>query len=367
MVLQSVEAVLRRLFLGALVRLAGGRREARVPDWRARPYRVLFIRDDGIGDLIVSVEAMRAIAESSPTITLDVLASPQNAPLARTLPFVNEVIVHKRQFLLRAWPLWRRLRRNAYGAVVDGRVASQGVSTQTACILLSTGAPWRIGEGGRRNDEVYTVRIPPKRHAHWSDHIVALAAPFGVGPDSRDWRPRLQVPEADISDAERMWEKGGGGRPRVLVNVSVGHPERSWPAEKFAIVLARIRERLPQATIVLAGMPAEHGMIEDLARPVGGFAAPLTLPQVIAAVSTADLLVSPSTAVTHAASAFQTPTLMLERRDHDRWSPYRTPGRTVFSDDEPRLSTLPAERVIEALDATIEELGPGRGWPTRNR
>ena len=361
-VLSRLEDLWRHAFLTAAVRTFGRKPPGVAPDWRARPHRVLFIRNDGIGDLILSIEVMRAIAESSPTITLDVLASPQNAALARTLPFVNEVIVHKRGFLPRAWPTWRLLRRKGYDAVVDGRVAARGVSTQTTSLLLATGAPWRIGLGGRLNDHVYTIRVRPVRADHWTDYVVALAAPFGVGPDSRDWRPRLQVSESDRAAAERLWADGGSGRPRVLVNVSVGHPERAWQPEKFATLLRRLRARLPRANVVLASMPAEQEMASALAATVGGRAQPLTLAQLIATLSRSDLLISPDTAVTHAASAFRTPTLALQRKGHGRWSPYGTPGRCVFGDDEKWLRHLPADRAVRALDDLIDDLGPPRGW-----
>jgi ADP-heptose:LPS heptosyltransferase len=129
-------AWLSRLFLAVL----GGPKRVPVPDWRARPYRVLFIRDDGIGDLMVTMEVMRAITEVSPTITLDVLASPANAAFARSLPFVNEVIVHRRGFLLSALPTWRLLRRNRYDVVIDGRVAIRNVNKQTTMLMLASGA-----------------------------------------------------------------------------------------------------------------------------------------------------------------------------------------------------------------------------------
>ncbi len=333
-----------------------------LPDWRERPYRVLFIRNDGIGDLIVSMEAMRAIAQSSPTITFDVLASPQNAALARALPFVNEVIVHKRGFLLRALPTWRLLRSRCYDAVVDGRVVLRGLSTQTTMLLLATGARWRIGIGNRRNDDAYSVKILTTDTSHWTAFVVALAGAFGIAPDSRDWRPRFHVSAAERAAAEEMWIAAGRGRPRVLINVSVGHPERSWPGEKFALVLRRLRERLPRATIVLAGMPAERAMADELAAAVDGTAHALSLQEVFAALATADLLISPETAVTHAASAFELPTLALQRKGNGRWSPYRTPGRNVFADDERRLTGLPVDRVVRALDDLISDLGPARGW-----
>lgn len=356
MPLKAIENAARGFLLRGLVGMLGGRRDLPLPDWRARPYRVLFIRDDGIGDFIVSIEIMRAIAEASPTITLDIVASPQNAPIARTLPFVNEVIVHRRGFLLTAIPTWRRLRRNRYDAVVDGRVAVRNVNMQTSCLLLSTRAPWRIGLAGRGNDQVYTVRIPEENLPHWTDQVVALAAPFGVKPDSRDWRPRLPLPAELRADAEATWRSVGPGRPRVLVNLSVGHAERWWPPERYAPVLRRVRERLPDAAIMLVGMPSELATAESLAKPVSGRAVPLSLQQLIAAVATADLLISPDTSVTHAASAFETTTLCLQRKDTGQWSPYKTHGRVVFSDDPKRVAPLPSERVVAALDSLIDEM-----------
>jgi hypothetical protein len=50
------------------------------PRWNAHPYRVLFLRHDRAGDMVLSTGVMRAIARSHPGITLDVLASPLNAP-----------------------------------------------------------------------------------------------------------------------------------------------------------------------------------------------------------------------------------------------------------------------------------------------
>ena len=85
---------------------------------------------------------------------------------------------------------------------------------------------------------------------------------------------------------------------------------------------------------------------------------PLSLHEVIAAVATADLLISPDTSVTHAASAFETTTLCLQRKDTGQWSPYKTQGRVVFSDDPKRVAPLPPERVVAALDSLIDELGP---------
>jgi ADP-heptose:LPS heptosyltransferase len=361
--LQSIEFAVRSAFQVALVKTLGGSRTAEVPDWTARPYRVLFIRDDGIGDLIVTMEVLRAIKESSPTITLDLLCSPQNAAFGRTLPFVSDVIVHKRGSLAKAWPTFRDLRRRKYDVVIDGRVAIGNVNTHTTSLMLSTGARWRIGIAGRRNDRVYTVPVNPGKAPHWVDYLAALASPFGITGNSRDWRPRLGISEQARAQAEKTWIGVGATRPRVLVNVSVGNSERFWRHDRYAPVLAKLRKRLPNATILIAAMPTDQQVADELARSVGGAAVPLSFSEVTAAVATADLVITPDTAITHVASGFQTPTLALMRKDTAPWAPYRTPGRIVYGDIKRRLEPgLPAERVIAALEDMIAEMGPARGW-----
>jgi len=361
--LKSVEVWFRSIAPMALLYAFGGPRREAIPDWRARAYRVAFLRDDGIGDLIVSMETIRAIKDASPTITLDLIASPQNAAFARTLPFVDDVLVHTRGSYRSELPTWKRLRERRYDAIVDGRAAVGLVNTHTMALLLSSGARWRIGVSGRRNDSVYTVPVDPGQPTSFVETIAALATPFGVRLEQRDWRPRLTISQQERDAAEALWSGVGAGRPRVLVNISVGNDERVWRHDRYGPVLARARERMPRAAIMIVAMPREQDLAGRLAAAVGGAARDLSFAQVTAAVATADLVITPDTSIGHVASAFQIPTLALMRKDTAAWAPYRTPGRVVFGDVKKQLEPgLPTERVVTALDATIDELGRSRGW-----
>ena len=75
--LKRLERAWRRMLIGALVgglpRPAGG-----PPDWSAGGKRVLFLRHDRAGDMIVSTGVMRAIA-CSPSLTASTsTSSPEN-------------------------------------------------------------------------------------------------------------------------------------------------------------------------------------------------------------------------------------------------------------------------------------------------
>ncbi|MFN5581298.1 glycosyltransferase family 9 protein [Gemmatimonas sp.] len=70
----------------------------RLPRGARRPgkQRVLFLRPDRIGDMIVTTGVLRAIG-TAPEVELDVLASPANAPVLRAEPAVREVLVLDRK------------------------------------------------------------------------------------------------------------------------------------------------------------------------------------------------------------------------------------------------------------------------------
>jgi ADP-heptose:LPS heptosyltransferase len=355
-----IEAAVRTGYSRLLVSLFGVTPDVPLPDWKARPYRLLFIRDDGLGDLILTVSIMKAIAEVSPHFTIDVVAGPSNAAYARSLPFVNEVIVHRRGWYLASWRVWRELARRKYDVVIDCRVAINNVNKQTMALILASRAPWRIGITGRRNDRVYNVRVPrPDPFNHWMDVMVALGQPFGIKHEGRDWKPKLPISDAERAAADRTWDSVGTGRPRVLLNLYANQPDRLWPTRQFAELAPEIRKRLPNATVIIPTMPGGDKESDRIAALVGGAAAAvaLGLDPVMAVTATADLIISPDTSITVMAATWNRPILALMRAESEKWAPYYMTGRMVFSDSPLSLRELPTARVVAALEEVIAEQG----------
>ena len=58
-----------------------------------RSNRVLAVRLDGLGDVLLTGPALRALAAGSRHVTL--LAGPAGAPVAPLLPGVNDMLVYK--------------------------------------------------------------------------------------------------------------------------------------------------------------------------------------------------------------------------------------------------------------------------------
>jgi ADP-heptose:LPS heptosyltransferase len=322
--------------------------------WHDRPRRVLFLRDDRIGDMIASLAVIEAIG-GSPGVTVDVLASPSNARLARGRAGIRDVLVKPHRSVIRSLPLYRELRRRGYDAVIDGRVFVGAVSLRRRLLMRATGARWRIGIAGRKGGGVYNVPLEPPDLAHWIDYIVALARPVGVEGTSRSWRPRLSIPDEGRVRAEERWRQCRGDRPRVLVNLSAGSGDRRWPDDRWAALLQHVRFRLPDARVAIIGMPHDQASGEALATLADGAFLMIGLDDAMAMVATTDLLISPDTAITHVASAFETPALTLLRRGFEKLVPYRTPGRNVYSEHPLHVRALPVDRVIRAFEEIAAE------------
>jgi ADP-heptose:LPS heptosyltransferase len=337
-----------------------------LPDWDERPYRILFIRYDRLGDMVMCTGILGAIADAHPQLIIDVLTTPSNAPALENLPFINSVLLHERGEHRSYLSVARQLASSGYDVVIDGLVWRPSVNSYTTRLMIASRARWRIGSGGRPNDFAYNVPVEPPRSRyaeHHIDHLARLARPFGLGPRDADWRPRLVLTAAEQRAAEDSWRSvAPRGGLRVLVNLSAGHPERRWPDERFAALLASLRLFAPGASVIVVALPTERESAVTLADSIGATPHIPTVRELFALVASADLVITPDTAVAHVCAAFQRPTLALLRREAEYhiWVPYGTPGRNVFGDDEQTLKGLPVDRVVAALRELVNELAEER-------
>jgi ADP-heptose:LPS heptosyltransferase len=352
--LKRLELWWRKLWIRILVRLMRRPAAGELPNWASRPHRVLFLRHDRAGDMIVSTGVMRAIARSHPTIVMDVLASPANATILDAAPYVHHAIVFDRKKLSRYPATCLRLRRAKYDAVIDCMVTAPSVTT--LLLILASGARFRIGIAGRGNDAAFNITVPAdtRADAHMVDLLSALAAAFQVDPGVVERRPTLEVTDAERARAEAAWDSSDDAR-RVLVNISAGSSERVWPEANYAAVINRVRARDPNAVVRIIAAPNEL----DRARTIAGDTAATVVPtpsirDAFALVASADLVFTPDTSITHAASAFRTPSVVIfVKGKPERWGLYDTPGVNV-EHTEGTLATLPLERVLAALDEQLD-------------
>jgi len=258
----------------------------------------------------------------------------------------------------------KRLRRERYTVMVDGRINNPLVFTSTPLLMYAGRAPFRVGARGDKEPRIYNVRVPEwNRVDHYMEGSKHLAAPFGVDPGAVDWQPEIFLSDEERSRAEGWWKEAGelvggdGGAKRLLVNLSASEPKRRWPDGKFIATLQAARTTRPTMPIVVIGLPAEWESVSKVATEVK--ALPVQTPSLrdaFALVGTSDMVFTPDTSISHAASAFRKPSLVLLKREHKPYAPWNTPGE-IISWGEDQIQLLPHERVSEALQRLLAAFG----------
>lgn len=346
-----------------------GPRETTLPSPTSSNYRVLFIRYERIGDMIMATSLIRNIAAALPGRKVDVLATPTTAPVLEGNPNVGKVLVLDRKSVGSYGQLMKQLRREKYTVMVDGRINNPPIFTSTPLLMYAGRARFRVGAQGNRKPRIYNVSVPEwNRVDHYIEGSKHLAIPFGVNPATVDWQPEIFLSADERERAEESWEEArslvasrqaepGTITKRLLVNLSASERKRRWPDGKFLATLEAGRSRAPGMPMIVIGLPVEWDSVQKVAHAV--HAIPVQTPllrDAFALVGTSDLVFTPDTSISHAASAFRKPSLVLLKREHKPYAPYNTPGEIVaWNEDE--IQQMPHERVARALEKLIVEFG----------
>ncbi len=346
-----------------------GPAEATLPSPTSPGFRVLFIRYERIGDMIMATSLIRNIAMALPGGKVDVLANPATAPVLEGNPHVGNVLVLDRKSVRSYRQLMKRLRRERYTVMVDGRINNPPIFTSTPLLMYAGRARFRVGAGGDSKPRIYNVSVPEwNRVEHYIEGSKQLAVPFGVNPEAVDWQPEIFLSAEERSVAEDRWKEAEamagkrdtekrGSVKRLLVNLSASEPKRRWPDGKFVATLRSAHERAPNLPIVVIGLPVEWESVQKVANEVD--ALPVHTPRLrdaFALVGAADLVFTPDTSISHAASAFRKPSLVLLKREHKPYAPWNTPGEIIHW-NEAQIHQMPHEKVATALIKLLAEYG----------
>jgi ADP-heptose:LPS heptosyltransferase len=320
--------------------------------------RVLFLRPDRIGDMIVSTGVVRAIA-ATPGVHLDVLASPANAPVLARESLVHEVLVFDRRGLTNIWRGIRAMRTRDYDTVIDCMPTAPSVTT--LMLMLASGARRRVGTAGRGLDDILSPPTPSLPiEAHIVDHLATLATPFVDQNSAVDASPVIALSDDERAVADARWAMHDAPIPaprcRLLVNISAGKAARQWPLESYAAVIAAARAMMPTLTVCIVSAPHERERGDALAALTDGhYLATGTLREALALVAQADLFFTPDTSLAHAAAAFRVPTVdMLLAGNAAQWGLYRAPGINLECPDD-SLQSLDVRVASEALQRLLSE------------
>jgi heptosyltransferase-1 len=301
--------------------------------------RILVVRLGAMGDIIHALPAVASLKHSFPGSRLTWIVEPKWAPLLEDNPFIDRIVLLRRDSLLESW---RALRAERYDFAVD----FQGLIK--SALAASAARPTRIfgfhrSQLRERAAAFFYSHKTLSRAAHVVDKNLDLAAAAGAATLLRTFplpagRPEAALPPGDF----------------VLASPLAGWRAKQWPIEHYQALAARLERELG-IPLVLDGPPGS------------GLAHCSGLPGLIHATRRAAAVVGVDSGPLHLAAALGKPGVAIYGpTDPARNGPYgdsfrvlRSPaavttykrGRSI---DEAMRAISPAQ-VFEVLKATLGE------------
>lgn len=319
------------------------------PPWRAA-RRVLAIRLDNLGDVLMTTPALDAIRQSSPGISLTLLGSPAGAGALDHLPPLDDAIAYEAPWMksggitapdavARDHALIARLAQRRFDAAIVFTVCTQS-ALPAALMCRLAGIPLRLAHSRENPYDLLTDWVPDRDAIdtgmrHEVQRQLDLVASVGFRPAAE--RLQFRYAAADVvSLRTRLRQAGGCDRqPYLLVHPGATAASRRWPAERFGIAADAIAQR-SGCRVVFCGGPGEQALVDEArarmhTRSVS-LAGALSLGELAALIAGAQVLLCNNSGPAHLAAALGTPVVVLYALTNPQHTPWRARARVMNHD-----------------------------------
>ena len=309
------------------------------------PRNILVIDFGQLGDVVLSLPALRAIRGRFPSAAITVAVGKPGAEVVELSGYADSTLVVDRVALrdgpklvslARIAKLVQGVRRARFDFVIDLHSLSE-----TNILGFLSGAPKRLFSRRPTRSLDFLANFQPRppvevdhRQRHLIDRYLDVLIPLGV--KDADRLPRLKSRAVDDAAIEKILKqaKADIGIPLVGLFPGAGHPSRRWPLQRFA-ELADFLARNDHVRVLVFLGPEERAFVQDIRRgfpPNTLVLDRLTIPEVAAAQARLALFVSNDTGPMHIASAVGTPVvLLLDKRAPQSYLPQGDRHQIVYS------------------------------------
>jgi heptosyltransferase-1 len=298
-----------------------------------QPTTILIIKPSSLGDVTHALPVLRLLRRRYPAAKISWLVAPYCSGLLEGHPDLDEVILFDRRRFGTAWKnpaaglglirFKRDLRRRRFDWVID----LQGLF-RSGWLAWFTRAPVRIGFANAREFApiFYTHRIPiNSMEQHAVDRYLRIAAAAGCANDP------IEFPFAHTDSDRTTVRELTGDDPYAVLLPGANWETKRWPVENYQSLVQPIRDRF-NLKCITAGGPDTI----DLAAKIPSaqnLAGKTNLPQLVALLERASLVIANDSGPMHIASALNKPLVTIfGPTNPTRTGPYNRPDSVVRLD-----------------------------------
>jgi ADP-heptose:LPS heptosyltransferase len=304
-------------------------------------HRVLVVRLDNLGDVVLTAPLFRALREHLPNAELTLLASPGGALAAPLVPWIDHIETVRAvwQDLGGRLPFdpggelefIARLQRGGYDVAIICTSFSQTPYAAGYAAYLA-GIPVRIGQARDFGGSVLSHTVEPAADGcHQAERNLHLLESIGVPVADRQLR--LRLPGEVRQTADGLLHEMGIGDDPIVVAPGASCAARRYDPARYGVA-ARALARETGRDVLVVGTEKETPLaaaVVDECPSAVSLAGRTTFPELAAVVSRAGLVLCGNSATLHLADAFRRPIVALySGTDREsEWGPRSAPARLL--------------------------------------
>lgn len=316
-------------------------------------FRILCIRCDRIGDLLVSTPVLHRLRKLYPEAEINVITSPAGRLALADNPDIDSIFLYEKKSLSSWFRLLPELRRH-HDMVI-------GLNAGSRTIRLLTYLARGVKKGFLQTGNLAPWSGDPDAEGHISAGMLReLEAEFSLPHDEEpDMRVRFHVPE-ELKQELRMTYPAVDGRKRIGLFIgNIAQPKLRWPVENFVEFASLLLKDNPALEVYAVAGKADVPLLDAFkdikdAR-FHAFVGDVSLQHTAAFIGTCDAFVTSSSSPQHLASAVGLPLVsIVHPRSYVRWTPRGPLNFSAISDEPYDVRGVTVRQVYEALNKALQ-------------
>ncbi|MFH1073471.1 MAG: glycosyltransferase family 9 protein [Candidatus Firestonebacteria bacterium] len=328
--------------------------------------KILIIRFKGLGDIMLSMPAVKALKKSYPSASISMLINREAEQIVSGITYVDEIMLHNRMIhggISGSIRLISEIRKKKFDLVLD----LYG-NPRSALITILSKAKYRVGTNHRIRQKAYNIKVPGPEEIIYGAKVHLLAAQAaGADISESDTALDLNIPAEAKESMDSYFFKNNIKKGELIgVNPFANWDTKSWGKKKFAEVADKLIES-GKKVIVLCGPGEDKSGFAGLMRNKPLIAPETNIKRLAYLLQNLKAVLTNDTVVKHLAVAVKTPTFTIYGATNPKaWEPEGNPMHRFITsskdcvpcdrtecDDFICMDSITPEIVLEGLKKLI--------------
>lgn len=289
--------------------------------------RILIVRTDRIGDVLLSTPVIKTLRDNYPNAYIAMMVSPYAKDIVEGNPYLDAVIIYDKDGKHKSWRRSLKFARNLKKRRFDLAVILHPTNRSHIVTFLS-GIPRRIGYnrklGFLLTDKVeHTKQLGQK---HELEYNLELLRCIGIEVYDKNIFIPLRRDSEKWADEFLKQERVKETDALLAIHPGASCLSKIWPNERFSIVADKLSDKYGFKVLVIAGpkdITLAQNVIKGMNKPAINLGGKTSVSQLASLLKRCSLLISNDSGPVHISCAVGTPVISIFARSQKGLSPKR--------------------------------------------